>query len=76
MMLGRGMGVVGVGLAVGLAISLALARLARTLLVGISPWDAASFAGAAAVLALVAVVANFVPTRRAAGVDPTVALRS
>jgi predicted permease len=76
MMLGRGMGVVGVGLAVGLAISFALARLARTLLVGISPWDAASFAGAAAVLGLVAVVANFVPTRRAAGVDPTVALRS
>jgi ABC-type antimicrobial peptide transport system permease subunit len=76
MMLGRGMAVVGVGLAVGLGISFALARLARTLLVGVSPFDTASFAGAAAVLAAVAVVANFVPTRRAAGVDPTVALRS
>jgi len=76
MMLARGMAVVGVGLAVGLAISFALARLARTLLVGISPWDAASFVGAAVVLALVGVVANLVPTRRAAGVDPTVALRS
>jgi putative ABC transport system permease protein len=76
MMLGRGMGVVAVGLAVGLAISFALAQLARTLLVGVSPWDVASFAGAAAVLAVVAVVANLVPTRRAAGVDPTVALRS
>jgi putative ABC transport system permease protein len=76
MMLARGMSVVGVGLAVGLAISFALARLAKSLLVGISPWDAASFAGAAAVLAAVAVVANLVPTRRAAGLDPTVALRS
>jgi ABC-type lipoprotein release transport system permease subunit len=44
--------------------------------VGVSPWDAASFAGAATVLAVVAVAANFFPTRRAAGIDPTVALRS
>jgi len=76
MMLGRGMRVVAVGLGVGLLISFALARLAATLLVGISPWDATSFAGAAAVLAAVAVAANFFPTRRAAGIDPTVALRS
>jgi hypothetical protein len=76
MMLGRGMRVVAVGLAVGLVISLSLARLAASLLVGVSPWDAASFAGAATVLAVVAVAANFFPTRRAAGIDPTVALRS
>ena len=76
MMLGRGMRVVAVGLGVGLLISFALARLAATLLVGISPWDATSFAGAAAVLAAVAMAANFFPTRRAAGIDPTVALRS
>jgi predicted permease len=75
MMLGRGMRVVAVGLAVGLVISFALARLAANLLVGVSPWDAASFAGAAAVLAAVAVAANYFPTRRAAGVDPTIALR-
>jgi predicted permease len=76
MMLVRGMSVVAVGLGLGLVASFALARLAKSLLVGISPWDAASFAGAAAVLAAVAVIANFVPTRRAAGLDPTVALRS
>jgi putative ABC transport system permease protein len=76
MMLGRGMRVVAVGLGLGLAISFALARLAANMLVGISPWDAASFAGAATVLAAVAVAANFFPTRRAAGIDPTVALRS
>jgi predicted permease len=76
MMLGRGMRVVAVGLAVGLVISFSLARLAASLLLGISPWDAASFVGAALVLAVVAVAANFFPTRRAAGIDPTVALRS
>ena len=76
MMLGRGMRVVAVGLAVGLLISFSLARLAASLLVGVSPWDAASFAGAATVLAVVAVAANFFPTRRAAGIDPTVALRA
>jgi predicted permease len=75
MVMGRGMGVVGVGLALGLLLSFALSRLAANMLVGVSPWDAASFAGAAFVLAAVAVVANFFPTRRAAGVDPTVALR-
>jgi ABC-type antimicrobial peptide transport system permease subunit len=67
--------VVGIGLAVGLALAIGLSRLAASLLVGISPWDAVSFAGAALILVLVALVANFFPTRRAAGVDPTVALR-
>jgi predicted permease len=76
MMLGRGMRVVAVGLGVGLVLSFALARLAANLLVGVSPWDATSFAGAAAVLAVVAVAANFFPTRRAAGIDPTIAVRS
>jgi predicted permease len=76
LMLGRGMRVVGVGLGLGLLISLALARLAASLLVGISPWDTPAFVGAALVLAVVAVAANLFPTRRAAGIDPTLALRS
>ena len=75
MIMTRGMGVVGVGLGLGLALSFALSRLASNMLVGISPWDAVSFLGAAFVLSVVAVLANFFPTRRAAGVDPTVALR-
>ena len=75
MILGRGMGVVGVGLALGLVISLTLSRLAANMLVGVSPWDLASFAGAAFVLAAVALIANVFPTRRAAGIDAIVALR-
>jgi len=75
MVMGRGMTVVSIGLGVGLALATALSRLAGNLLVGINPWDAVSFGGAALVLVIVAVLANFFPTRRAAGVDPTVALR-
>jgi putative ABC transport system permease protein len=75
MVLGRGMTVVAVGLVVGLGLSFALARLASNLLVGVSPWDALSFGGAALVLLTVAFVANFFPTQRAAGTDPTIALR-
>ena len=75
MIMTRGMSVVGIGLGLGLALSFGLSRLASNLLVGISPWDAVSFLGAAFVLSVVAVFANFFPTRRAAGVDPTVALR-
>jgi predicted permease len=75
MMLARGMGIVGVGLALGLVISLTLSRLAANMLVGVSPWDVASFAGAALVLAVVALIANIFPTRRAASIDAVVALR-
>jgi len=75
MVMSRGMTVVGIGLALGLALAVGLSRLAANMLVGISPWDAVSFVGAALVLVVVALVANFFPTRRAAGVDPTVALR-
>ena len=75
MIMTRGMSVVGIGLGLGLVLSFGLSRLASNMLVGVSPWDAVSFLGAAAVLSVVAVLANFFPTRRAAGVDPTVALR-
>ena len=74
MVMTRGMAVVGIGLGVGLALAMGLSRLAASLLVGISPWDAVSFAGAALVLVLIALVANSSPPA-AAGVDPTVALR-
>ena len=59
----------------GLLASAALTRLASTLLFGVEPLDAASFAAAPAALTLTALVACTVPALRAARVDSAVALR-
>ena len=62
------------GIGIGLAGALALTRLMSSLLFGVSPTDAATFAAVPAVLAAVALLACYLPARRAARVDPTVAL--
>jgi len=64
-----------VGLASGLAASLAVTRLLSSLLFGVTPTDPATLAGVAALLALVALASSWIPARRAAGVDPSIALR-
>ena len=64
------------GTIAGIAASLALGRFARTLLFQISPTDVASIAAAAVLMLLVATCAGLVPARRAAGIDPSVALRA
>ena len=74
MVLGEGMLLVGIGGAIGAALAAAAARLMSSVLF-VAPFDAASFAIAFGVLALVALAANAVPARRAARVDPMVALR-
>lgn len=63
------------GVAVGVLAALALSRVVATLLLGVSSRDAAAFAGAVGVMAVVALLATILPARRAAKVDPTVALR-
>jgi ABC-type antimicrobial peptide transport system permease subunit len=63
------------GVAVGVCGALALGRVVASLLYGLKPWDPATFAVAATVLVLVALVAGWIPARRAAGVDPIRALR-
>ncbi|HEY1305384.1 MAG TPA: ABC transporter permease [Vicinamibacterales bacterium] len=73
--LGQGMRLVGTGLAIGTVVSLLLAQAARGLLAGLSPADPIAFGGTAALLAIVAIVACYVPAKRAARVDPLVALR-
>ena len=65
----------GIGVAAGLIASLALTRLVRGLLFGVSPVDPSSLTSAAGVLAILAALAAWVPARRAARVDPVVALR-
>jgi putative ABC transport system permease protein len=75
-LIGReGLVLVIIGIGIGLAGSLALTRLMSSLLFGVSPTDAATFAAVPALLAAVALVACYLPARRAAHVDPTVALR-
>jgi len=63
------------GLAAGICISLAATRVLQQMLFGLSPRDAATIVAAAAVLSAVALLAGYLPARRATKVDPMVALR-
>ncbi|MGH8166702.1 MAG: FtsX-like permease family protein, partial [Woeseiaceae bacterium] len=75
MVVGRAMMLAGGGLLAGLLASFALTRILSGLLYGVSATDALTFAGVAILLAAVALLASLVPARRAARVDPMVALR-
>jgi putative ABC transport system permease protein len=63
------------GLSLGLFAALGVGGVLRSLLFGISPWDAISLAGAASTLGVVALFAAWAPARRAASIDPIEALR-
>jgi putative ABC transport system permease protein len=75
MVVGQAMALAGAGVVIGLAAAAALGRTIRTLLFGVSAFDPAIYATLAVLVTLVASLAAFVPARRAARVDPTVALR-
>ena len=74
--MGEGLRVVIAGVLVGVAGALAATRLLRSLLFEVAPTDPAAFAAAVALLSAVALAAAYLPARRAARVDPAVALRA
>lgn len=73
--LGRQLVLACAGVVIGLVVSFGLARLLSNLLYGVRPTDPATFAGASIALLAVAAAASYIPARRAARVDPIIALR-
>jgi len=70
------MGLTLVGLVAGVALALGVTRFLASLLFGVTPTDATTFAAIAAFFGAVALLASGIPALRASRVDPTVALRS
>jgi putative ABC transport system permease protein len=75
MILGQGLRTVLIGIAIGLAGSLALSRVIASLLFGVTATDPLTFAAVILLLVAAAMLACYLPARRAARVDPMVALR-
>ncbi len=73
--LGQGVALVAGGVVVGIAGAVAASRLLSGFLYGVSPTDPMTFVGVGVFLILVAVLASFIPARRASRIDPMVALR-
>jgi putative ABC transport system permease protein len=75
LVLGQGLMTATIGVAVGIAASFAMTRTIASLLFGLSAMDPATFIGVTLLLIVVALLASYLPARRAARVDPMVALR-
>jgi putative ABC transport system permease protein len=75
LVIGQGMKLALIGVTIGLIASLALTRTMKTLLFGISATDPVTFAAIALLLTFVALLACFVPARRATTIDPLTTLR-
>ena len=75
MMLTQGALPIAIGIATGLGAALYASRLVQAFLLDVSPFDPRAFAGAAGLLAVVALAASYVPARRASRIEPVMALR-
>jgi putative ABC transport system permease protein len=76
LILKQGLRVAALGMAIGIAAALALTRLMSSLLFGVSATDPFAFGAVAIALVIVALVACYIPARRATRVDPMAALRN
>jgi predicted permease len=76
LILGEGLSLAAVGGAIGLALALAVTRLLTGFLYGVSPFDPLTFIGVPLLLALVALLACWLPARKTTKVDPIIALRA
>ena len=76
MILGKGLLLAGLGVAIGIAGALALTGMVKSLLFEVPPTDVMTFFAVGVTLLVAAGVASLLPARRAASVDPNVALRS
>jgi ABC-type antimicrobial peptide transport system permease subunit len=72
----HGLTLTAIGVVIGLSAAVGLTRLMSSLLFGISPLDPMTYAGGALLLGMAAVMASYLPARRAAAVDPIEALRA
>lgn len=76
MVVAQGMRLAGIGIAIGFASSLGLTRLLADFLFGVKPWDPLTFTLVPLILGAVALLAVWLPARRATRIDPVTALRS
>jgi predicted permease len=76
LVLRQGLVLAGIGVGIGAVVAFGVTRLLAALLYGVAPTDVAAFGGAAVLLIGAALAASWIPARRAADVDPVVALRS
>ena len=75
MILANGISLITVGVVIGMVVALAAARLMRSLLQGVSPWDPLTFVAIALILLTATFVSSWIPAHRATRADPNVAPR-
>ena len=76
LMLGKRLYLSVIGIAIGLFAAFALTRVLTSMLVDVKPTDPVTFAFVSALFLFIAVIASWLPAQRAAGLDPTTALRN
>jgi ABC-type antimicrobial peptide transport system permease subunit len=75
LVIGQGMRMTAIGIVIGLAGAIGLAQMLKGVLFGVNTIEWATFAGVTSLMAGVSLLASYIPARRAANVDPMVALR-